>query len=479
MKPKLAIFTKFCDELLPLEIHYLSTVFTREDNQLSSIFEKIVREANREIRNYGFDESIDKRKYSFLKIHLTSLLDLADVDKALTRIQYFDTRVQSDSITQEDEKELVRMMAGITNRHYHFMRFFELMLHFRQYLLIRIRIQLYEEVNSWIERNDKFYSNSLSRFKSLHLFTRHIIDEYTSQEAVSKEDEEALLALFENEELDGLTRYAAAVRLWFLFMNKGDYPSMKSLIKQATEMMVNNKYMGRRLLVNVYANSLLLHSKTGELEKARYYGYLSLKNPTNDYLFYVVNLSSVLRRQGKSQEAMILMRSAFPVMRNTHDLHNKMGFVAHYVHCLIDLGKLKEASRFAENYLGSHLKEVMSTRWHLFFAAYFRSLVLQEKFQRVIFVVNRYKLREREAQYARKPYYLPTMSWYISLAEFMEGQISETSAVQKMKTSALLLMQDPLRKDRIREQLDQLYQHQPSLIRKLKSELFDNSQLIV
>ncbi|MCA0426577.1 MAG: hypothetical protein LCH37_04000 [Bacteroidetes bacterium] len=475
MKPKLAIFTKFCDELLPLEIHYLSGVLKREDAQLNAIFEKILREADKETRLYGFDERVDKRKYSFLKIHLSRLLEQADVDHFLTRIQYFDARVQSDNITQDDEKELMKMMASISNRHYHFMRFFELMLHFRQYLLIRIRIQPYEEVNKWIENYGNAYANSIERFKSLHQFTRHIIDEYTSQEVVTKEEENALLSIFDSEELDGLTRYAAAVRLWFLFMNKGDYPSMKQLIAKASAMIVSNGYMGRRLLVNFYANCLLLHSKTGELDKARYYGYLSLKYPTNDYLFYVVNLSSVLRRQGKSQEAMDLMKQAFPVMRTTNDLYNKMGFVAHYVHCLVDLGKLKEASRFAENYLGSHLKEVMSTRWHLFFASYFRSLVLQEKFQRLIFVVNRYKLREKELQYSRKPYYLPTMSWYIALAEFMEGLISENNAIQKMKNSAVLLVQDPLRKDRILEQLEQLFQQQPELIKKLKSELFGTS----
>lgn len=471
MKPKLAIFSKFCEDLLPIEIEYLQQNCSLEDAQLLSILEKVYANKNTLKPNYAFDASIDKRKYSYLKTWIQESLEACDVDHALKTIQDFEWKVQSDSITQEEEKSLVKMMSGYDNSHYQFLRFYGLMLHFRQYLQIRLRGKLMPQVNEWLEKYADNYAECSMVFQSLHQLTSDIIDEYGLLTITDKITEQKLLQIAEREDLDGLNRYAAAVRLWFYYMNKGAYAKMKTLLQKVETLMVKHRYLGRRLAVNYYANSLLLHSKTEELDKARFYGYLSLRYHTNDYLFYVINLSSVLLRMGEAHEAMLHMKAAFPAMRSTADNHNKIGFVAHYVHCLIDLGKLKEAGRFAENYLGSHLKEVMSTRWHLFFAAYFRSLVLLEKFPRLLYVVNRYKLREKETQYSKKAHYLPTMSWYIALAEFMEGSISEKVAIEKMKSSALILMNDPLRTNRIHQQLNQLYHQQPQLIKKLKSEL--------
>lgn len=471
MKPKLAIFTKFCEDLLPIELAYVQQQAAFKDEDLTSILNKLLDQKNKAKAEYSFDIKIDKRKYSFFKTWVQEILEETDVDIALHKIQQFDAKVQTDSITNTEEKELVKAASTIDNTYYHFQRFYELMLHFRQYLLIRMRMKNYQLINEWIEQYKVNYTESLRVYNMLHELSGEIISEYGLSNHTDIGVESSLQEIFENDLLDGLNRYAAAVRLWFYYMNKGEYVKMAKLLDDVEQLLIQKKYLGRRIIVNYYANRLLLHSKTSELEKARYYGYLSLKYPTNDYLFYVINLSSVLLRLGLPKEAMQHMKDAFPVMRSTLDMHNKIGFVAHYVHCLIDLGNFKEATKFAENYLGSHLKEVMSTRWHLFFAAYFRSLVLLNNFPRVLLMAKRYKLKEKEMQYATKAHYLPTMSWYISLAEFMEGDIDEKTAIEKMKSSALILINDPIRGIRIAEQLTQLQTQVPGLIKKLRSEL--------
>ncbi len=53
----------------------------------------------------------------------------------------------------------------------------------------------------------------------------------------------------------------------------------------------------------------------------------------------------------------------------------------------------------------------------------------------------------------------------------MEGDIDEHTAIEKMKSSALILINDPVRGIRIAEQLKQLQSQVPDLIKKLRSEL--------
>lgn len=471
MKPKLAIFTKYVQALLPAEKEYLWLNCNLEDKTLKSILKQIFENRNTPNSDLQFSTQVDKRKYSYLKTWMQQMLEQADVDTNLKTIQAFELKVQSDSISEDEEKDLIKLIKVFHSEHYHFIRFYEVMLHFRQYLQVRMRKKHYAEVQAYVEQHRNAYHNSILVSEQLHQITSAIIEEYGLNATTQDSLESQLLSIVHTNHLDGLNRYAAAVRLWFYYMNKAAYVKMERFIKEVDILMIEKAWLGRRILVNFYANCLLLYSKMNKLEQAKFYGGLSLSYPTNDYLFYVINYSSVLLRMGEANEAMLHMKKAFPYMRHTHDNHNKIGFVAHYVHCLIDLGKLKEASRFAENYLGSHLKEVMQTRWHLFFAAYFRTLVLLEKFPRLLYIASRYKLREKEALYAGKAHYLPTMSWYISLAEFMEGKINENTAVQRMKAAALILINDPLRSNRIDQQLTQLYPQQPTLINKLKSEL--------
>ena len=467
MKPKLQIFTNFIQSLLPLELKYLFTVHMGDDKD----FHKIIQAIRARPYSPQFDLSIDKRKYSALKKLIQKTFTEADVDSELIELQEFELKILSDKISADEEKRLLKKMRNYHSKQYNFMKFYALMMHFRQYLLIRFRRRMYPEVNEWLQLYENQYKKSLEVFSSLHATTAEIVAEYDHSESLSSIHNQKLLDIYRDTELDGLNRYAAIVRLGFAYMNQGNYQAMQELIQDVEENFLAKNYFGRRILINFYANKLLLYSKLDQLDEAEQFGYYSLKEKNNDYLFYLNNLSSVLLRRGKAKEALRLMKEAFDDMRSTVNLHNKMSFIAHYVHCLIDLGRAKDAEDFADNYLGSHLKEVMSNRWHLFFTAYFRSLVMQEKFSRLLFLVGVYKINDKENQYMGKRHYLPTVSWYITIAEFMEGDIAEEKALTQMKEAALTLMDDPIRKTRIKEQILRLQVHQPEMMKRLLREL--------
>ena len=467
MKPKLQIFTQFIQSLLPLEIRYLCDKIPTDDPDFKRILKSIQDKPNLP----RLDLDIDKRKYSALKSLMQKELQSADVDSELMELQDFENKILADKISPEEEKRLLKKMKNYQSSHYNFMKFYGLMMHFRQYLLIRLRRRMYPEVHQWLQNHENQYQKSLEVYASLHDTTAEIVAEYDLSQQLSTHYMQKLLDIYHHDPLDAQNRYAAVVRLWFAYMNQGDYKGMQALIQEVEYNFLGKNLLGRRILVNFYANKLLLCSKLDQLEEAELCGYHSLREKNNDYLFYLNNLSSVLLRRGKAKEALRLMKEAFTDMRSTVNLHNKMSFIAHYVHCLIDLGKANDAEDFAENYLGSHLKEVMSNRWHLFFTAYFRSLVMQEKFGRLLFLVSKYKIKEKENQYMGRRHYLPTVSWYIIMAEFMEGEIHEEKALSRMKAAALTLVDDPIRKNRIQEQIAKLKNQQPSMMAQLERDL--------
>ncbi len=478
MKPPLLIFTRFYEELLPLEWWFVIDKLDFEDDDLAQIAREIRQALENKAHKPVFSKTIDKRKYSYFKKSVQTLLLNFDAGKTLEIIQSYEKSVLNDCITPEEEQGLLRMAQRIDNRNYHFVRFYQLILHFRQFLQIRLRRKLYPKAHAWIENYKSSYNKSLQAFDLLHQATSEVVMEYDMQSDKAGNWEQELLRLFDDEALDVMNRYAAAVRLAFLYINKGMYQKMLVLLDQVENRILRPFYLGRRVLANYYANRLIVHSKLDELEKAEHFGRLSLRTPTDDQLFYATNLSSVLLRMGQTEAAFILMKDHFEQVRQSPSFHSKLGFIAHYVHCLIDLKKFKEAESFAESYLASHETEIMANRWHLFFAAYFRSLVMQEKFARLLYIVDRKGMREKELNYAGKSHYLPTVSWYIALADFMEGDLNEALAVKQMVEVAKNLMQDPLRRERIRQQIRALYAIQPDMMKKLWSELFTDRLIL-
>jgi hypothetical protein len=170
---------------------------------------------------------------------------------------------------------------------------------------------------------------------------------------------------------------------------------------------------------------MLLHARLRDFDKAIYYGYLSIRGKTHDYLFYVNNLGAVLLRANKAQEALTMMRNATTEMKSSQNYYNKVGFVAFYIKCLIRNQMLRNAESYAETFLSAYEKEVLQYRWHTFFTAYLDALLSQNKFQKILVVASKYHLLDLEKGYETRHDYVPALLWYTSIAQYREAQIDK------------------------------------------------------
>jgi len=193
------------------------------------------------------------------------------------------------------------------------------------------------------------------------------------------------------------------------------------------------KFYSKRILRNYYHLRMLLHARLRETDRAVYYGYLSIRGRTHDYLFYVNNLSAVLLRAGRYQEALVMMRGAIVEIRETKNFYNKIGFVAFYVKSLAFNQMHRNAESYAESFLKAYEREILQYRWHTFFAAYLETLIQQQKYPKILKITEKYRLLEREKRYESRADYIPAILWYASVAQYKEGQIDRGAVRQRFE----------------------------------------------
>ncbi|MEM7549373.1 MAG: hypothetical protein AAF363_06860 [Bacteroidota bacterium] len=425
MKLKLKKFTEFANNILPHEVSILQSAsqFEKDDNK--QILDRIAHNAHNSTNQMPYDTSIDKRKYSNMMIWITKRLQEKDVDFNFEWINEKDKKVLSDSINPKEESDLLKAVDSYKAHSYYFIKFYELMENFRHFLLIRLRIQEHKVVDEFIEKYKKDYERCKKVSIKLHTATQDIIEQYSTNNTESRQWEEWLLDVFYDETLDGRNRYFAVVRITFMYLNYREFDKLKVVYDDLDKMFHQGTFYSKRILINYYANSVLLHSKFDILQQAEEYGYLSIKQKNVDYLQYLNNYCAILLRQGKVDQALSLMRESFSEMRSSNNFHNKIGFVAFYVNCLVDVGQFKEAAQFSESFLMGYRNEVLSQRWHIFFAAYLKALVKQEKYDTIVKLNSRFQLLKRDKAYQQRPIYTPVVNWYIQLSYYMENFIDE------------------------------------------------------
>lgn len=468
MKEKLKNFTCFVRELFPHEVSYLSTVAKFEDPENQKIFERI--EISKKIGQdfLPFDPSIDKRKYSRLKKWISHKLSLLDVDLQYQWITQMESQIMRDAISPEEEKELLKSLSSLRTPYY-FIKHYELARHFRQYLLIRMRHHAYGKVQKYLETHEAAYNHSVETYEKIHLATVDITNQYSLNNTESEQWEQFLKECFYNEKLDGLNRLFSAVRLNFLYLNYREYEKLELLLDGQDKLFQKGICYSKRILANYYSNRLLFHSLVGDMEKATHYGYLSIQRKNADYLHYVNNLSSVLLRSGKKQEALRLMQEALPELKQITSTHTRVAFATFYIRCLTQNDLRQEARKYAEIFLRGYSDQVMSQRWHSFFTAYLQSLLEQESYEQIVRTCNKYRLFKKEESYKKRPGYIPTLNWYISLAQYKEGIISETQfrkrLIEKGKKAYLSSLKS---RQAIIELLDEIKPHLPKTIEEVK-----------
>ena len=471
MRKKLQKFTDFAETLLPHETAYLLEAQQFEDEIKLGILERLDYNC-RNIRQFTpYDKSIDKRKYSNLKNWINERLEAIDVDVRFEWMSYLERQIITDAISPQEEKQLIKAIRDYEQLDFYFTKFYELVQIYRHFLLIRMRHAHHRVADDFLNRFEDKYKECKQVFERMHAATLDIVGQYSEQSAQSIHWEQWLTEVFYDEQLDGLNRYLALVRLTFIYFNYRQFEKVLEKYDYIDEVFRRGQYYSRRLLLNYYGNRLLLHTKFQEYDKAEYYGYLSIRDKNSDYIHYVNNLSAVLLRQKKYEEALKLMRTAYPEMKHSPSFHNRIGFVAFYLKCLNSNKQYRNAENYAESFLQAYKKEVFEYRWHIFFSSYLEAMLRQEKYAKLLKVVRKYQLLDRDRQYQRNANYLPTILWYNAIAQYKEMLLEKEEISQLVQTSIEALDRIEDKQHQLRDLLEQVRPFIPGVVNRIQSKM--------
>ncbi|MBP6235874.1 MAG: hypothetical protein KA270_10760 [Saprospiraceae bacterium] len=424
MKSRLNKFSSFASCILPHEANFLLEYKKFEDSEKSSIVDTMIYNAAL-IENYAaYNDAIDKRKYSYIKNWCIKLLDSLDVDKTLEKLLVWEKLIMTDAITKEDEKELIKILKSSDSSHFNFIKLYDISRVYRHYLQIRLRYKDFEIVHQFIHKYRTDYEYSKLVNDKLHDATNEIINHFVHKKDTQNDWYPWLKSIFYNESLDGYSRLLAWIRIVFIAHNKRSYEILKDKFEYFDKMIKSGHFYSRRILVNFYSQYLLYHSSFQNLEKATYYGYLSIKEINNDYLYYVNNLVAILLRSRKPADAYDILRSSQNVAKESPNFHSKIGHTAFMIFALIDLQKTKQAENHAFVFLTAYKKEVFDHRWHLFFTAYFKAMLVSGNFPGIIKNYTTYKLKEKDDQYTESANYTPSIPWMYHLALYKIGDLT-------------------------------------------------------
>lgn len=471
MKYKLVTFSDFANQLYPHEVDYLMSInkFAKEINK--EILRIIHFNCHHPEKAVDFDPEVDKRTYSYIKNWIVESLEKADVDKFYEWLLATEKQVMLDAVSADLERQITTYFKIITPSHYYFLRFYELVEHFRDFLLIRVRKILYKPTNSYLEQYVKEYQLGLSVNKQLNNASVEIIRQHESPDDNPSSFVELLNATFFNVQLDGYTRYRAAVRLTFLYYNFREFEQLRALYNALDEEFKGSTFYSKRLLSNFYSNRAMMHSKLNELGRAEHYGTLSIRQKNSDFLFYIANLCGVLLRSKQYEKAYKLMSQNIAELKNSSSFYNKIGFVSFYMRTLVHNNKAKSAASYGSTFLDAYRKEIFETRWHLFFTAYLQALLNAEKYNKAISVAKRYNLIALEKKYIDTSVYTPVLQWYYELALYIEGKQSKEILVESLLVSARRLITNTYKANKVMELLDNLTDFIPNEIEEVKLAL--------
>ncbi|MEM1318990.1 MAG: hypothetical protein AAGG75_01975 [Bacteroidota bacterium] len=426
MRLPLQKFTSFTNALLPNETAYLLSVQKFEDQHRLNILQTVDYNAQHIEQFTPYDTSIDKRKYNHLQNWISAQLKTIDVDEQFKRMLDWEQKIMTDSIQAVEEKELLKAIKRYQHPTYFFSKFYELVENYRHFLLIRLRYNDHQSVEDFLKKYQSDYLQAKQIKEKLHEASLAIVGQYSGRGEESKQWETWLSDIFYNENLEGQIRYLALVRLVFICHNYRKYDLLRDKFDYLDEKLTQGFYYSKRLLLNHYNNRLMLHSHFREYDTAVYYGYLSIRAKTHDYLLYVNNLCAVLLRLNRNQEALELMKSASAEAKKTQNFHNRIGFVAFYMEALNKNGLGKNAERYGDSFLIGYAKEILQYRWHLFFSVYLEAMFHQGHYEKLLKTAQKHRLRERDRAYSSSANYRPIIPLYLEASRFAEGSISKT-----------------------------------------------------
>lgn len=471
MRTKLTTFQEYTQSLYPHEVDFLLSVqnFSKKTNL--AILRQIHTNTTLQQTPKAFDTTVDKRTYSYVKTWIQETLSKIDVDVFFEWLILAEKKVLTDIVSPSDEAEILDFIKQTKPTHYYFIRFYEFLQYYRDYLLVRSRTKYNRVVSEYLEKYKNNYLKSTQINQQLHLITTEIVNKEITQKEELASAESLLQSIYYDDELDAYTRYRAVVRLTIYFYNNRQFDKQLVVYQHLDELFKTPLFYSKRLLANYYANRAMMHFKLNELVLAEKYGYLSIKNKNSDYLFYLINLCGVLLKQNKKEEALSLMRNSIPELKNTNNNYYKIGFASFYIKTLVVNQKSNKAVEYASNYFEIYRKEIFEFRWHLFFCAYLQALIQAGKYAKLLSLCRRYKLVQKEKQRIDRADYMPVIQFYSLISEYLENIISSDKLVISIVKLVQNLMSDKYRSRKVLELFDELAPNLPDEIKSIKKEL--------
>ncbi|MGC8866171.1 MAG: tetratricopeptide repeat protein [Bacteroidales bacterium] len=471
MKDKLRTFSDFSQSLFPHEIDYLLSIqqFQKEENL--KILQIIHHNAHHPGQSRPLDPPIDKRTYSYMKNWIQENLRKNDVDVFYDWLTGIERSIMNDDIETGAEKDLLHVMDNMQPTAYYFMKFFRVIQHYRDYLIVRNRVVNYQRVSAFLARYSDHYLRSQTINNKMNEAAEKVIFKKVRIPEEFQVWEQLFASTYYDETIDGYTRYRALVRLTILYYTHREFDKLKGVYQHLDEQFKTPVFYSRRILANYYANKAMMHSKLGELDEAERFGRLSLMYRNNDYLFYLINLMDVLLKAGKNREALQIMNEAVEEFRQSGNHYYRIGYAAYYIRTLLANGQKNRAVEYAETFLQGYKDEIMEFRWHLFFSAFLDALFRCEKYGRITTLVSRFKLVAREKQLQGTNQYLPVIQLFHTASEYMQGSLSAEAAYRNINQLITGLGQNRFRSKKTLELLQTLEKAIPDLIARLKSEV--------
>lgn len=434
MKEKLRKFNSFAASLLPHEVKYLLSIQRFVDEEKKFILLKVSDNVLSSNDNHSYDTTIDKRKYSYIQKWIKNQLDRIDVDNRFLWISRMLQDILLDRISSEDEATVIKSLSIFSNTSYYFTKHYEMLIEFRQYLLIRKRYSEYKKVDLFINDYTFDYQRSMLINQQMDQATKEIMGLESKSQDDKERWEKWLGDTFTNEHLDGSNRYLAFVRLSYYYLNKNKLDKLEESYNNVQSFFENGQYYSRRLLLNFYDNSLVLYDRKKDYKTALYYGKLSIKGDGPDQLLYFNNFINILLKQDRYDEALSWINYKSYKISDYKDFYSVVGYVANYVRCLSKTNYVHHAINKAKVFWENNKSSIMEYRWHRFLSAYIEALLINEDFQKIIRLVKRYKLVPLEQKGIKNGQPISrTIEAMYMLSLYYEGEIPRDFAVAKLK----------------------------------------------
>ncbi|GLU45582.1 hypothetical protein [Allomuricauda sp. NBRC 101325] len=425
---KLKKFQTYADSLLPHEIILLNSIKQFQDEERAGIFETLYQNVCSKDLQLDYDPKIDKRKYSHLMNWMQSRLDGFCTDQYYERLNYFDIRIKTDTISSDEEKELLQLIKQYEPHHFHFIRFYEVVKNYLMFLLVRVRLNDYELIHKFVHDYHDDYARCKEVSNRMTQATVDIVTDYhnlkISQNSIKWIS--WLTRLWTDQGLDGYNKYQTLILMSYVALLKNDaLEEVLGYYKELEPKLEDGSYYSKKLLLNYYGNKQLILMKMHQYDLALYYGKLSITEQGNDYIMYLNNYSFNLLKLGRSKEALKLLIEARPFARQMSNKYNRTLFISSLMKCYNDNDQYLNSKQYAENRLEMYEKDILEHNWNKFFRTYVETLIHLGEYQKVKKVIRRFNLIDREAQFVKNFVSFSYFKWYLALANHKEGNITE------------------------------------------------------